>query len=81
MQHALGETVVEGTPERVVVLDTGELDAVLALSVPPVGSVRTGVSDELPAYIVDAASTPPTSPTSARSRSRTSRRSPRWTPT
>jgi iron complex transport system substrate-binding protein len=54
VQHALGEAVVEGTPERVVVLDTGELDAVLALGVPPVGSVRTGVSDELPAYIVDA---------------------------
>jgi iron-siderophore transport system substrate-binding protein len=54
VQHALGEAVVAGTPERVVVLDTGELDAVLALGVPPVGSVRTGVSDELPAYIVDA---------------------------
>ena len=49
--HALGETVVEGTPERVVVLDTGELDAVLALGVTPVGSVRTDVSDALPAYI------------------------------
>ncbi|WP_448615116.1 ABC transporter substrate-binding protein [Modestobacter sp. URMC 112] len=52
--HALGETVVEGTPERVVVLDTGELDAVLALGVTPVGSVRTDASDTLPAYITDA---------------------------
>ncbi len=54
VQHALGETVVEGRPERVVVLDTGELDAALALGVTPVGSVRTDVSDELPAYIQDA---------------------------
>lgn len=54
VQHALGETVVEGTPERVVVLDTGELDAVLALGLTPVGSVRTDVSDALPAYIEDA---------------------------
>ena len=54
VQHALGETVIEGTPERVVVLDTGELDAALALGVTPVGSVRTDVSYELPAYIQDA---------------------------
>jgi iron-siderophore transport system substrate-binding protein len=52
--HAAGTTELTGTPERVVVLDTGELDAVLALGVTPVGAVRTGVSDELPAYIEDA---------------------------
>jgi len=54
VEHAAGTTEVTGTPERVVVLDTGELDAVLALGVTPVGAVRTGVSDELPAYIEDA---------------------------
>jgi iron complex transport system substrate-binding protein len=54
VEHAMGTAEVTGTPERVVVLDTGELDAVLALGVPPVGAVRTGVSDELPAYIEDA---------------------------
>lgn len=54
VEHAAGSTEVTGTPERVVVLDTGELDAVLALGVTPVGAVRTGVSDELPAYIEDA---------------------------
>jgi iron complex transport system substrate-binding protein len=54
VQHALGETEVVGEPERVVVLDTGELDAALALGVTPVGAVRTDVSDELPAYIQDA---------------------------
>ena len=54
VEHAAGSTEITGTPERVVVLDTGELDAVLALGVTPVGAVRTGVSDELPAYIEDA---------------------------
>lgn len=54
VEHAAGSTEIIGTPERVVVLDTGELDAVLALGVTPVGAVRTGVSDELPAYIEDA---------------------------
>ena len=54
VEHAAGTTEITGTPERVVVLDTGELDAVLALGVTPVGAVRTGVSDELPAYIEDA---------------------------
>jgi iron complex transport system substrate-binding protein len=54
VEHAMGTAEVTGTPERVVVLDTGELDAVLALGVTPVGAVRTGVSDELPAYIENA---------------------------
>ncbi|MGR6967900.1 ABC transporter substrate-binding protein [Geodermatophilus sp. URMC 61] len=54
VEHAAGATEITGTPERVVVLDTGELDAVLALGVTPVGAVRTGVSDELPAYIEEA---------------------------
>ncbi|MBB3082816.1 ABC transporter substrate-binding protein [Geodermatophilus sabuli] len=58
VEHAAGTTEVEGTPERVVVLDTGELDAVLALGVTPVGAVRTSVSDELPAYIEDAGADP-----------------------
>jgi iron complex transport system substrate-binding protein len=40
--HALGTTTITGTPERVVVLDSGELDAVTALGVVPVGAVETG---------------------------------------
>ena len=31
VDHAMGRTEVPGTPRRVVVLDTGELDAALAL--------------------------------------------------
>jgi iron complex transport system substrate-binding protein len=52
--HAMGTTEITGTPERVVVLDTGELDAVLALGVTPVGAVRTDVSDELPGFVAEA---------------------------
>ena len=54
VEHAMGTTEIAGTPDRVVVLDTGELDAVLALGVTPVGAVRTDVSDALPAYVEDA---------------------------
>src|SRR3712207_4825611 len=56
--HALGTTEIVGTPERVVVLDTGELDAVVALGVTPVGAVRTDVAAELPAYLADAGADP-----------------------
>ncbi|MBW0119068.1 ABC transporter substrate-binding protein [Pseudonocardia abyssalis] len=38
--HARGTAEIVGTPERVVVLDTGELDSVLALGVTPVGAVE-----------------------------------------
>ena len=38
--HAMGSTEITGQPERVIVLDTGELDSVLALGVTPVGAVR-----------------------------------------
>jgi len=35
--HALGETEIPAQPERIVVLDGGELDAVISLGVVPVG--------------------------------------------
>lgn len=40
VQHAMGETNVPVNPQRVVVLDTGELDSVLALGIKPVGAVE-----------------------------------------
>ncbi len=46
VEHAMGETETEGTPERVVVLDTGELDSAMSLGVRPVGAVE-GVVDGL----------------------------------
>lgn len=39
IKHAMGETEVPIHPKRVVVLDTGELDAALTLGITPVGAV------------------------------------------
>ena len=55
VQHALGSTEITGTPERVVVLDTGELDSVLALGVTPVGAVRADATSGLQSYLADRA--------------------------
>lgn len=49
--HAMGETEIPGTPERVVVLDTGELDSVTSLGVTPVGSVEAVEGLGLPSYL------------------------------
>jgi iron complex transport system substrate-binding protein len=38
--HAMGQTRVPAHPQRVVVLDTGELDAAMALGVTPVGATN-----------------------------------------
>ena len=47
--HARGTTRLEQKPQRVVVLDTGELDAVLALGTVPVGSATpNGI---IPSYL------------------------------
>jgi len=50
VRHALGETTIEARPERVVVLDTGELDAMVELGITPVGAVDYGAAG-LPAYL------------------------------
>jgi iron complex transport system substrate-binding protein len=44
----MGEAETEGTPGRVVVLDTGELDSAMSLGVTPVGAVE-GLG--LPSYL------------------------------
>ena len=49
VRHAMGETSVERAPERVVTLDTGELDTMVELGIKPVGVVDYG-ADGLPAY-------------------------------
>ncbi|MGH3778893.1 MAG: ABC transporter substrate-binding protein [Pseudonocardiaceae bacterium] len=53
VQHAMGSTEITGTPTRVVVLDTGELDSVLALGITPVGAVRTDATAGLQSYLAD----------------------------
>lgn len=56
IEHAMGSTEIPERPERVVVLDTGELDAVLSLGLTPVGAVTTAVSDGFLSYLADDAS-------------------------
>ena len=55
VDHAMGSTEIPERPERVVVLDTGELDSVLSLGVTPVGAVTTAVSDGFLSYLADDA--------------------------
>ena len=55
VKHALGETKLEKKPERVVVLDSGELDGVLALGITPVGMATTAGQNGVPSYLADQA--------------------------
>ena len=55
VEHAMGSTEIPERPERVVVLDTGELDTALALGVTPVGAVTTAVSEEFLSYLAEDA--------------------------
>lgn len=54
IDHAMGTTEIPTQPERVVVLDTGELDSVMALGVTPVGAVRAPVEDGFLDYLQPA---------------------------
>jgi len=54
MRHAMGETTIPAQPQRVVVLDTGELDSAAALGFAPVGAVRAPVDSGLLEYLSDA---------------------------
>jgi iron complex transport system substrate-binding protein len=51
--HALGKTKLDKKPTRVVVLDSGELDDVLALGVTPVGMATTAGQNGVPSYLAD----------------------------
>jgi iron complex transport system substrate-binding protein len=53
IKHAKGETKVPANPQRVVVLDSGELDTVLTLGVKPVGAVTDAEGGEFQAYLKD----------------------------
>jgi iron complex transport system substrate-binding protein len=51
VRHAMGATEITGRPERVVVLDTGELDSAIALGVTPVGAVEAIPGAGFPDYL------------------------------
>lgn len=53
VKHAAGVTEIPRKPERIVVLDTGELDSVLSLGIKPVGMVETEGDSPVPSYLAD----------------------------
>lgn len=53
VKHASGTTKIAEQPKRAVVLDTGELDDVLALGITPVGMVTTEGAHPVPSYLAD----------------------------
>lgn len=55
VKHAMGETTVAANVQRVVVLDTGELDSALTLGVKPVGAVEAIAGQGFPSYLKDVA--------------------------
>ncbi|HET6743500.1 MAG TPA: iron-siderophore ABC transporter substrate-binding protein, partial [Kribbella sp.] len=52
---ALGSTEIKAKPTRIVVLDSGELDDVLALGITPVGMATTAGQSGVPSYLKDKA--------------------------
>jgi iron complex transport system substrate-binding protein len=53
VRHAMGVAQVPTRPQRVVVLDTGELDDTLALGIKPVGAVKIDVATDFLSYLDD----------------------------
>ncbi|MFD6859706.1 ABC transporter substrate-binding protein [Rhodococcus sp. NPDC060090] len=53
VEHAMGETTIEGTPERIVVIDSPHLDALVALGITPVGATESGAATGVPEYLAD----------------------------
>ncbi|WP_327356502.1 ABC transporter substrate-binding protein [Streptomyces sp. NBC_01304] len=56
--HAMGKTELKAKPERVVVLDVGELDNVASLGIKPVGYAPTEGDDGVPEYLKKDAGSP-----------------------
>lgn len=53
ISHAMGETLIEGTPEKVVVLTNESTEAVLELGVIPVGAVNSSVGNTWYPHILE----------------------------
>lgn len=53
IQHAMGETTLEKTPERVVILTNEGTEALLAMGVKPVGAVQSWTGDPWYKHIAD----------------------------
>lgn len=53
VEHAMGTETFDAVPQRVVVIDSPQLDAMLALDVVPVGATESGAAGGFPGYIAD----------------------------
>ncbi|WIV20187.1 iron-siderophore ABC transporter substrate-binding protein [Paenibacillus polygoni] len=53
VKHAMGETKIKGTPQKVVILTNEGTEALLALGVTPVGAVKSWTGDPWYAHIKD----------------------------
>ncbi|WP_181158518.1 ABC transporter substrate-binding protein [Leucobacter massiliensis] len=53
VEHAMGETELDAVPERIVVLDSPMIDALVALGITPVGAPQIGEGRGFPAYLAD----------------------------
>ncbi|WP_216828204.1 ABC transporter substrate-binding protein [Alkalihalobacterium elongatum] len=53
IEHAMGTTPIEGTPERIVVLTNEGADILIALGVKPVGAVKHWTGDPWYEYLAD----------------------------
>jgi iron complex transport system substrate-binding protein len=53
VEHAMGETEFDAVPERIVVLDSPMIDALVALGITPVGAPEIGEGRSFPAYLAD----------------------------
>lgn len=53
VDHAMGAETFDAAPKRVVVIDSPQLDALLALDVVPVGATESGAAGGFPGYVAD----------------------------
>ena len=51
VKHAMGETKVPASPQRVVVLDTDKLDTMASLGLTPIGTAQAAQNTKIPAYL------------------------------
>lgn len=54
VKHFQGETTIATAPQKVVIISTGQLDAVLTLGLVPVGATSGDGADLVPAYLTTA---------------------------
>ncbi|MFI5745958.1 ABC transporter substrate-binding protein [Streptomyces sp. NPDC051644] len=54
VKTAMGDVKVPVHPQRVVVLDSGELDSALTLGVQPVGATHSATEDSFPTYLPES---------------------------